>query len=111
MSFDSLTLPERLDELYELPARHARGFASERLVEQILTSIPGVKVAGRNIITGHDDEAHRLEQLTVGHAVGDDRAPVGDDRGHSPTVGDGLNLMDVGIFAAAPAADGSGAAD
>src|SRR4051812_43829056 len=56
MSLNFLTIPERLNELYELPAGNARGAALERLMEEILTAIPGISVTGRNVITGHRDE-------------------------------------------------------
>lgn len=56
MSFDFRTVKDRLAELDKLPAGQERGTALERFMEQVLVSIPGIQVAGRNIITGHGDE-------------------------------------------------------
>ncbi len=54
-NFDFFTLDERLQKLAELPAGHARGKELERLTAQIFESIPGIKVALRNVISEHRD--------------------------------------------------------
>jgi len=56
MSFDFLTIKDRLGELDGIPAGQARGAALERLMEEVLLSIPGLELTQRNVITGHGDE-------------------------------------------------------
>jgi hypothetical protein len=70
MSLDFLSIQERLTELDELPAGHVRGTALERLMEQIFTSIPGVSVTGRKVITGHHDEELDLLLANADHTNG-----------------------------------------
>jgi len=53
--FRLLVDPDRLDELDGAACGPARGTALERLIEQILTAIPGVKLTRSNALTGQQD--------------------------------------------------------
>lgn len=98
MAFDFSTSSDRVDAALTEPARNPRGAALQQLVDEMLASLPGVEVSGRNVLAGQGEAELDLMLANEG-AAGGLEAFGRDVLVECKSSGDPVSARDVGHFA------------